>query len=110
MQKIINELKITTGSILEFIVLKMLSGARTYSTEEMSAELKLIGFKTPMGSIYPLLTKFRRNKYVITGYEEGDRGAGIKTYKITEKGRQRLSDLRHDWKRLNQMIASIGVK
>jgi hypothetical protein len=46
MQKIANHLKFTTGSLLEFIVLKMLSG-RTYSVFEMRDELKLRGLKTP---------------------------------------------------------------
>lgn len=109
MQKIINDLKITNSSFLEFIVLKMLS-ERTYSALEIFDALKEVGFKTPMGSLYPLLTKFRRQNYVRTGYEDGDTAPVIKTYELTDKGRQRLSNLRSDWKRLNQVIASIGSR
>ena len=110
MQRIIHELKLTSGGVLEFIILKMLSGKRTYSPEEMFDELKKAGFKTPMGSIYPLLTKFRRRNYVRTGHEEGDHGSVIKTYELADTGRQRLTDLRSDWKRLNRLIASMGAR
>lgn len=109
MQKITNELKVNTGSMLEFIVLKMLSG-RTYSILEIYQELELIGFKTPMGSLYPLLSKFRRNGQVTSGYEEGETTIAIKTYDLTSKGRQRSADLRSDWKRLNSLIASLGSR
>jgi len=109
MQKIINDLKITNTSFLEFIVLKMLS-SRAYSVSEICSALKNIGFKTPMGSLYPLFTKFRKKEYVISGYEEGESGRGIKTYNLTEKGLHYLANLRSDWKRLNRLIASIGAR
>ncbi len=109
MQKITNELKINTGSMLEFIVLKMLSG-KTYSIGEISKELKSIGFKTPMGSLYPLLSRLRQKDQIMSGYEDGDTTLVLKTYDLTEKGRRRLADLRGDWKRLNSLIASLGTR
>ena len=109
MQKIFTNLKFTNGSILELVVLKMLSG-KTYSATEIRDTLKMFSLKTPMGSLYPLLTKFRRNNYVKSGYEEGDSGFGIKTYDLTEKGHQRLRDLQKDWNQLNRLIASIGSR
>jgi len=110
MQKIINDLKITTGSFLEFMVLKMLSGKMSYSIQEIFDILKHAGFNTPKGSIYPLMTKFRRNNYVKSSYEEGESGFGIRTYYLTEKGRQKLATLKGDWNRLNQLIASLGTE
>ncbi len=110
MQKIINDLKFTSSSFLEFIVLKMLSGNRTFSPQEIHDELKRIGLKTPMGSIYPLLTQFRRKSYVISGHELNDNGFVIKTYCLTEKGKKHLIDFRRDWKRLNHLIASMGAR
>ena len=109
MQKIFTQLKFTNGGILEFIVLKMLT-EKTYSATEIHDALKMFGLKTPMGSLYPLLTKFRRSSQVKSSYEEGDSGSGIKTYILTEKGRQRLRDLQKDWNQLNRLIASIGSR
>lgn len=105
MQKIINELKITYGGLLELIILKMLL-KRSYSLGEMYDELKAAGFKTPMGSIYPLFSKFRKKSLVTSGYEESETGGAMKTYELTSKGRDRLRDLKNDWKRLNHVIHS----
>lgn len=109
LQKIIPNLKLTSGGMLEFFVLKMLT-EKTYSVKETCDRLKMSGYIVPTGSIYPLLTRFRRRNYVNTGYEEGDSGSGIKTYDLTEKGRQRLRDLQRDWNQLNRLIASIGAR
>ena len=107
MQKITNNLKLNTGGFLEFFVLKMIS-ARSHSVREICDELKTIGFKTPKGSIYPLLTTFRRNHLVICGYEESDYCVAEKTYCLSEKGQQHLTDLKRDWKRLNSVVTNLG--
>jgi PadR family transcriptional regulator, regulatory protein PadR len=109
MQKITDNLKINMGGFLEFFVLKMISG-RSHSIGEIYGELKAIGFRTPMGSLYPLLSAFRKNESVISGYEEFDLGGARKTYCLTEKGRRRLMNLKRDWKRLNSLVADLGSK
>jgi PadR family transcriptional regulator PadR len=107
MQKILYSLKLNAGGFLEFIVLKMIS-EHAHSPNEIFMELKDIGFKTPMGSLYPLLRAFRQKDLVIRGYEEMDDGGASRTYGLTDRGRQRLAELRSDWKRLNSLIASLG--
>lgn len=62
MQKIITELKLSTGGLLEFMTLKLLS-EKTYSIDELIETLKTVGFKTPHGSMYPLMSTLRRNGY-----------------------------------------------
>ncbi len=98
-----------TGGFLEFIVLKMISD-QEYSLKEISHALNGFGFKTPMGSLYPLLSKFRRNALVQRSYKEMDIGPAQRSYCLTEKGHQRLIELRSDWKRLNALIASLGSR
>ena len=61
MQKITHELKLNTGGLLEFMVLKIMAG-QTLSAEEIFDALKVSGFRTPMGSLYPLLKAFRRKR------------------------------------------------
>lgn len=109
MQKITTELNLTAGGILELIALKMLS-VRTHSVEELLKALSTIGYETTTGSIYPLLSKFRKAGYVISGYEEGDDQPVIRTYDLTKKGRRRLSALQDDWRRLYSVIVGIGRK
>jgi len=107
LQKIISELRFTAGSLLELIVLKMISG-HAHSVEEIFNELREIGFVTPKGSIYPLISRLRSKGYILSGREESESGGAIKTYDLTEIGRARLAELRKDWKRLNDVIAGLG--
>lgn len=102
-QKLITQLKFTNGALLEFIVLKMVSG-KTYAPGDILDQLKLIGFKTPPGSLYPLLIRLRKGGFVMTGREESFIGTGLRTYDITDKGRSRLSDLKKDWKKLDDLL------
>ena len=110
MQKLITNLKLNSTSFLEFLVLKMLSTDRSYSIKEMADELKNLGFKTPMGSIYPLLTKLRRKKFVKTEYDESETGTRVKAYYLSSEGQDQLRALKSDWKRLNDLVASIGSR
>ena len=91
-----------TGSFLEFFVLKMLSSEPHY-LRQIHHRLQTIGFKTPLGSLYPLFSAFRQKGFTTNGYEEFDDGVQ-KTYCLTEKGRQRLIDLKRDWKHLDSII------
>jgi len=107
MKNITDDLSLSTGGFLEFIVLKMLS-SRTYSVGELSKALKMMGIKPPMGTLYPLLKRFRENAFVVNGYEESETGKRMKTYDLTENGRRHLTALRGDWKRLNTLVADLG--
>jgi DNA-binding PadR family transcriptional regulator len=106
MYNITDHLNLSAGGFLEFIVLKMLS-SRSYSASELSEGLKIMGIRPPMGSLYPLLRRFRQSAFVTNGYEESERGGGMKTYDLTEKGRSRLRELRSDWNKLNSLISSL---
>lgn len=99
-QKLITQLKFTTGGLLEFMVLTMLS-RRSSAPGDISDHLKMLGFKTPFGSLYPLLARLRKAGLVVTGYEESEIGTGLRSYDITRKGHIRLDELKRDWKQLN---------
>ncbi|MDE1975106.1 MAG: PadR family transcriptional regulator [Patescibacteria group bacterium] len=91
---------------IQFFVLKILS-RMSQSPKEINGRLNGIGFKTPTGSLYPLMRKLKRSGLAITGYEESDTGVRIKTYSLTEKGHNRLTDFRGDWRRLNDVVNSL---
>ena len=82
MQKITNDLKFTAGGLLEFMVLKMLSGW-TYSVNEIYDGLRSFGFNTPRGSLYPLLSRLQRDGLITSGLEEVDSDGVQKTYDLT---------------------------
>ncbi len=105
MQKIISELKLSNKGFLELIVLKRLR-KRPSSIVEIADELRQAGFNTPLGTLYPLFASLQKSALLRTDYEESDRGLGMKVYGLSQKGQQRLKELKSDWHRFSQLIAS----
>ncbi len=106
MQKIIYELKLSNKGFLELIILKKLF-RRASSIVEISDELRTAGFKTPLGTIYPIFAGLQKKSMLITSYEESNSGLGMKTYRLSSKGVQRLKDLKTDWHKFIELIARI---
>ena len=93
--------------LLEFVILKIVAGDKVYVADM----LKLLGhteFATQEGTLYPLLSKLRREELVDYEWQESDAGPPRKYYKLTPKGRTQLSTLNDYWKNLNKTLADLG--
>ena len=83
----------------------------TAATPWRHGMLKLLGpteFATQEGTLYPLLSKLRREELVDYEWQESDAGPPRKYYKLTAKGRTQLSTLNDYWKNLNKTLADLG--
>jgi PadR family transcriptional regulator PadR len=94
--------------LLEFVILTIVSGARVY-VADITARLAQTPFATQEGTLYPLLSKLRREQLVDYEWVESDAGPPRKYYSLTEKGAARLEDLAAYWRRLNQSIEELGI-
>ena len=65
-------------------------------------------FATQEGTLYPLLSKMRRDGLVDYEWQESDAGPPRKYYQLTSKGRAQLAELNDYWKHLNATIAQFG--
>ena len=93
--------------LLEFVILKIVAGDKVYVADM----LKLLGpteFATQEGTLYPLLSKLRREELVDYEWQESEAGPPRKYYKLTSKGRTQLSTLNDYWKNLNKTLADLG--
>ena len=93
--------------LLEFVILKIVAGDKVYVADM----LKLLGhteFATQEGTLYPLLSKLRREELVDYEWQESEAGPPRKYYKLTQKGRTQLSTLNDYWKDLNRTLAEFG--
>ena len=75
--------------------------------------LKRLGeteFATQEGTLYPLLSKMRRENLVDYEWRESETGPPRKYYSLTAKGRSQLSDLNQYWKLINDTISDLGKK
>jgi PadR family transcriptional regulator PadR len=73
--------------------------------------LKLLGptdFATQEGTLYPLLSKMRRENLVDYEWRESESGPPRKYYKLTAKGKSQLAELNQYWKLINTTISELG--
>lgn len=93
--------------LLEFLVLKIV-GVRSVYVAEILRRLAGTEFATQEGTLYPLLSKLRREDLVQYEWRESDAGPPRKYYRLTEAGKAQLDALDAYWNRINGTIADIG--
>lgn len=85
--------------LLEFAVLSIVSGEPVYAADIL-AKLEGTPFATQEGTLYPLLSKLRREAMVDYSWVESEAGPPRKYYQLTKKGERHLADLGAYWARM----------
>jgi PadR family transcriptional regulator PadR len=93
--------------LLEFLILRIISAHEMY-VADMLARLSETEFSTQEGTLYPLLSKLRRDGLVDYEWQESDAGPPRKYYKLTARGRAHLGELNDYWKSINATIDRMG--
>jgi PadR family transcriptional regulator PadR len=74
----------------------------------MIERLRGTEFATQEGTLYPLLSKLRREGLVDYEWQESDAGPPRKYYALTARGRAQLAELYDYWKTLNATVGQLG--
>lgn len=84
---------------LELIVLHLLSPAEAYGYEIVSKLTAQTNgaLEVTDGTLYPVLYRLERAKYVAVRWETPERGVPRKYYRLTDEGREELERLREEW-------------
>jgi PadR family transcriptional regulator PadR len=93
--------------LLEFVVLQIISAREMY-VADMLERLSTTEFATQEGTLYPLLSKLRRDGLVEYVWQESDAGPPRKYYTLTSKGKEQLAELNDYWKSINVTIGRLG--
>ncbi|MFT3907198.1 MAG: PadR family transcriptional regulator [Steroidobacteraceae bacterium] len=93
--------------LLEFLILKIISADKVY-VADMMEKLEGTDFATQEGTLYPLLSKMRREELVDYEWQESGAGPPRKYYKLTAKGKAQLAEFTDYWKHLNTTINQMG--
>jgi PadR family transcriptional regulator PadR len=93
--------------LLEFLILKIISADKVY-VADMLKRLSTTEFATQEGTLYPLLSKMRRENLVDYEWKESETGPPRKYYKLTAKGTSQLDELNQYWKLINTTISELG--
>ena len=89
--------------LLELIVLKIISKSQVYAADILE-HLNSTDFATQEGTLYPLLSRLRREGALMYEWKESDAGPPRKYYSLTPKGLKQLGELINYWKQLDSTI------
>ena len=90
--------------VLEFCVLALLDGEPRYGLDLVRHLADVDGLVTGEGTIYPLLSRLRREGWVDTSWQESDSGPPRRYYALTRDGRHALQDFTQDWERFRDSV------
>ena len=95
--------------LLEFLVLKIIAADQVYAADILK-DLNATDFATQEGTLYPLLSKLRREELVDYEWKESEAGPPRKYYKLTAKGREQLRETLDYWQKISGTVKSLGQK
>ena len=93
--------------LLEFLILAIVSSGRVYAADMMQ-RLGKTDFATQEGTLYPLLSKMRREQLLDYEWQESETGPPRKYYKLAAMGRRQLVEFREYWQTLTNLIDELG--
>ena len=93
--------------LLEFAILTLVAVEKVYVADIITL-LAETPFATQEGTLYPLLSKLRREQLVDYEWVESEAGPPRKYYSLTAKGEARLADLKKYWRDLTDTLESLG--
>lgn len=95
---------------LQYCVLALVAGEERYGFEIARTLGSIDGLVTGEGTLYPLLSRLKRDGHVATTWRESDAGPPRKYYAITPQGRRALTDFTTEWRRFRDAVDAILSK
>jgi PadR family transcriptional regulator, regulatory protein PadR len=92
---------------LEFCVLALLREKERYGFELVRSLSAVDGLVTSEGTIYPLLTRLRKEQLVTTFWQESASGPPRRYYRLTESGGAALAAFADEWARFRDGVDAL---
>jgi PadR family transcriptional regulator PadR len=89
---------------LEYCVLALLRDEERYAFDLVRTLGETDGMVTSEGTIYPLLTRLRRDGMVSSTWEESPSGPPRRYYRLTPKGSKALTQFVEEWQRFRNSV------
>ena len=91
--------------VLEYCVLAVLRHDESYAFDIVRMLSSGAGeLLTSEGTIYPLLSRLRRQEWVTSSWRESEAGPPRRYYRITDAGRRALEAFAGDWHRFRAAV------
>jgi PadR family transcriptional regulator PadR len=92
---------------LELCVLCALRGRRLYGYDLVKQLRGVDGLMMSEGTVYPMLSRFKKEGLVTTALVESSEGPARKYYELTPRGRQALARMMEHWQAVRGGIDSL---
>ena len=92
--------------LLEFLLLKIIAADKVY-VADILGRLDGTVFATQEGTLYPLLSRMRRESLVDYEWQESEAGPPRKYYRLTARGRAQLAELNDYWREIHRTIQKL---
>ena len=89
---------------LEYCVLALLSDGERYGFDLVRELSEVDGMVTSEGTIYPLLSRLRRDGLVTTSWQESNSGPPRRYYKLSPAGTKALASFTQEWSRFRDAV------
>jgi len=93
--------------VLEHCVLAVVRARESYAFDIVRGLSRSGGLVTSEGTIYPLLSRLRRDGLVATTWRESDAGPPRRYYRITMEGERVLGAFVTDWVRFRDAVDGV---
>ena len=93
--------------LLEFLILRIVAADQVYVADILQ-RLAPTEFATQEGTLYPLLSRMRRDGLLDYEWRESEAGPPRKYYRLTPSGQTQLSDLNEYWQQINATVKQMG--
>jgi PadR family transcriptional regulator PadR len=90
--------------VLEYCVLALLKDEERYGFELVRGLSEVDGMVTSEGTIYPLLSRLRRDRLVETTWRESSAGPPRRYYRLTTVGKEALDSFTGEWIRFRNGV------
>jgi PadR family transcriptional regulator PadR len=92
---------------LEYCVLALLQRQERYGFELVRSLSEVDGLVTSEGTIYPLLTRLRKEELVTTFWQESASGPPRRYYRLTDAGGAALAAFSEEWSRFRDGVDAL---
>lgn len=96
--------------VLQYCVLALLRNRERYGLEIVQLLTEADGLLSSEGTIYPLLSRLRRDGLVTSSWHESESGPPRRYYALTSDGRGALDTFTIQWHRVRDAVDTIMTK
>jgi PadR family transcriptional regulator PadR len=94
--------------LLELGILRVVRSGRVYGYDIVRTLRAVDALVISEGTVYPILSRFKREGLVTHSIEESQEGPPRKYYTLTDRGRELLEQMDSHWDKVKRGVDSLG--